>query len=110
MHRIRRFIGVALCALAGVTAALAQTSTATNLAPAAVSDQERLASLEKSLAEMRADLARLKGASTGASDATVAELERKIDVLGAEIEALKLGQPESPLGPKPRREPTRATA
>jgi F0F1-type ATP synthase membrane subunit c/vacuolar-type H+-ATPase subunit K len=94
MHRIRGFFGIALCALAGMTAALAQISTATNLAPA-VSEQARLADLEKSLAEMRADLAKLKNASTGASDATIAELTRKIDVLGAEIEAMKLGQAES---------------
>jgi hypothetical protein len=96
MHRFLRSIGITLCVVAGGTTALAKGSAAPPLAPAAVSDGARIADLEKSLAQTRAELARLEAASTGAPDATIAELERRIDILAAEIEAMKLGQAASP--------------
>ena len=64
MHRISRLFGVLSCALAAVTVFGAQTPPAPTLAPAVVSDEARIANLEKLLAQTRAELAALKAAST----------------------------------------------
>jgi hypothetical protein len=95
MHRIFGYIGTIVFALAAVTASFAENATAPLLAPA-VSTDEQIKNLEKLLAETRAELAALKAASKGGSDATIAEVERKIDILAAEIEALKVGEASEP--------------
>jgi hypothetical protein len=95
MHRIFGFIGIVVFALAAATSSFAENATAPLLAPA-VSTDERIANLEKLLAETRAELSALKAASKGGSDATIAEVERKIDILAAEIEALKVGEAAEP--------------
>jgi hypothetical protein len=82
--------------LVAATALFAQNVPAPTLAPAAVSTDERIANLEKLLAQTQADVAALKAAATGTSDAQIAELERKIGILAAEIEALKLGEAAEP--------------
>ena len=92
MHRILRLMSVASCVLALATVLFAQNAPAPTPAPVAASTEERIANLERLLAETRAELATLKTAATGASDAQLVELERKIDILGAEIETLKVGE------------------
>jgi hypothetical protein len=59
--------------------------------------EERLTRLEKLLAETRAELAAAKAAPATASDARLKEIERQIDVLTKEIEALRLGEAASPV-------------
>ena len=62
-------------------------------APAPGSPEERIQRLEKLLAETRAEVAALKAASGGsAQDAKLAEIERKIEILAQEIEAMKIGE------------------
>ena len=66
-------------------------AAASALAQAPPAD-ERIERLEKLLAETRAEVAALKAASTGGEiDARLAEIDRKIEILAAEIEAMKLG-------------------
>jgi hypothetical protein len=61
--------------------------------PPSASVEERLARLEKQLAETRAELAAAKGAAPAAAeDAHLKEIEQKIDVLTKEIEALWIGE------------------
>ena len=92
MHRFFGLSGIVLSGVVMATTSFAQNAPAPILAPAAVSANDRIANLEKLLAETRAELAALKAASKGGSEATIAELERKIDILGSEIEALKIGE------------------
>jgi len=96
MRRVSVRIGIGSCVLAAATALFAQNVPAPTLAPAAVSTDERIANLEKQLAETKAAIAALKAGSAGASDAQITELERKIDILGAEIESLKVGEAAEP--------------
>ena len=85
MHRsIRSTIAVSWV-LAAATVLFAQG------APAAAPADERIAAIERSLAQTREELAALKAASSGAADARVVELERKIDILAAEVETLRIG-------------------
>ncbi|MEX0880567.1 MAG: hypothetical protein WEB59_15225 [Thermoanaerobaculia bacterium] len=88
MRRLSRFISVCLYVAAAGAAALAQ-------APATA--DERIERLEKLLAETRAEVSALKAASTGgATDVKLAEIERKIDILAGEIEAMKIGEAATP--------------
>jgi hypothetical protein len=98
MRRFSRWIGVCSCVLAAATAVFAQSAPPPPPPPpgAAASAEARIAALEKLLAQTRAELATLKAASTGASDMQLAELDRKIDVLSAEIETLKVGEAAEP--------------
>ena len=71
-------------------AAAAQTQAP---APAPGSVEERIQKLEKLLSDTRAEIAALKAASAGtAVDAKLAEIERRIDILAQEIEAMKIGE------------------
>ena len=73
--------------------AAAQTPPEPAASEPALSPEERLKRLEKLLAETRAELAALKTSSSeAATQAKLAELERKIDVLTREIEKLKIGE------------------
>jgi hypothetical protein len=85
-----------LLLLAAATSLLAQNAPAPSPAVGGGTAEERVADLEKLLAQTREELAALKAASAGASGAQIAEIERKIDVLGAEIEALKVGEAAEP--------------
>jgi hypothetical protein len=96
MLRISRLLAIHALVLTTATASFAQSVPAP--APATVSVEERIANLEKLLAETRAELAKLQAASTGATDAQLVEIERKIDILSAEIEALKVGEAAEPPG------------
>ena len=67
--------------------------TPTPAATAPKSQEDRLNELEKLLAETRAELAALKASPTdAATQARLAELDRKIDILTREIEKLKIGE------------------
>jgi hypothetical protein len=94
MLRISRILSV--CAWA-VVAALAGAQTPE---PAGGSAEERLQRLERLLAETRAEVTALKAASAGSAlDAKLAEIERRIDILAQEIEAMKLGEAAPPAAP-----------
>lgn len=101
MRRIHRILSLGTCILAAAAStALAQTSSAPvpSPTPAAASPEERIQRLEKLLGETRAELAELKAASGGALDAKLAEIERRIDILAQEIEAMKIGEAAQPAG------------
>jgi len=86
-----RILTFALAAAAAVPLS-AQNDPAPSPAPAG-STEERIQRLEKLLADTRAEIAALKAASANsAPDAKLAEIERKIDVLAQEIEAMKMGE------------------
>jgi len=105
MHRVSRTLMAAVVALAGARAAAAQAPTpsptpAAAPATAPLSAEERMQRLEKLLAETRSELAQVKAASTSAAtDARLAEIERKVDILAQEIEAMKLGEAAVPAAP-----------
>ena len=81
-----------LLALALSVALPAQTPP-TPAPEAPLSPEERLKRLEKLLAETRADLDAMKAApADAATQARLAEVERKIDVLAQEIEKIKIGE------------------
>lgn len=62
-----------------------------------LSMEERLKRLERLLEETRAELAALKAApSDAATQARLAELDRKIDILTREIEKMKIGEAATP--------------
>lgn len=64
-----------------------------------VASKEDVKKLEQKLAELEKTIAELRAAEgTTAQQATVAELERKIEVLAQEIENLKLGEAASEAG------------
>jgi hypothetical protein len=98
MHRLSILPTVCACVLAGSLSAAAQTpapspTPAAASAPSPTSAEERIQRLEKLLAETRAELAAMKAASTtAATDAKLAEIERRIDILAQEIESMKLGE------------------
>jgi len=96
MRRASRWIGIGACVLAATTTLFAQNVPALNLAPAAVSADERIENLEKQLAQTQKEVAALKASATGTSEAQIAELERQIGILAAEIEALKVGEAAEP--------------
>ncbi len=114
MHRVSRTTLAVFFALAAALGAAAQTPTPspTPAAPAApLTPEERMQRLEKLLAETRSELAEIKAGSTSAAaDARLAEIERKVDILASEIEAMKLGEaaasgipaaaPEAPAAPR----------
>jgi len=120
--RPRRHISIGLCicgALALTFAAptvLAQAPPAATPAPAKAASQadvrERIERLEKLLAETRAELAALKAAAAVSADARLAEIERRLEILAREIEALRLGEaggaePARPETPAPAATPAR---
>ena len=84
MNRITRSTIVLSCVLAAATVLFAES------APAAASPDEKIAALERALAQTREELAALKVASAGVSPEQFVELERKIEILAAEVEALKI--------------------
>jgi hypothetical protein len=90
--------------------ALAQNAPAASAqsAPAPGSAEERIQRLEKLLAETRAEVAALKAAAGGVPDARLAEIERKIEILAQEIEAMKIG--EAAQGAPPPDQPAQAAA
>jgi hypothetical protein len=85
---------VALCHLSLTGPARAQAagaSTPSDSPP--MTQEERIKRLEELLAQTRAELAALKAAPTdAATQARLAELDRKIDILTREIEKLKIGE------------------
>jgi hypothetical protein len=113
MHSISRPSILAICLWAAASAGLAQSSSAPapTPTPAAASPEERIERLEKLLAQTRAELAALKAASSGAAlDVKLAEIERKIDILAAEIEAMKIGEAAQPSASVPAAEEAPKTA
>jgi hypothetical protein len=86
MHRVSRLLCLSLLVLAA--AAKGQDAPA----PSPATTEQRVERLEKLLAETRSELAAMKAASASAdADAKLAEIERKIDILGREI-AMKIGE------------------
>ena len=85
---------------AAASVAAGQTSAP---APAPGSFEERIQRLEKLLDDTRAELAAIKAQSQGAStsDARLAEIERRIDILAQEIEAMKIGEAAQAPGATP---------
>jgi hypothetical protein len=87
MYRVSRFLCLSLLVLT----AAAKAQDASPASPATT--EQRVERLEKLLAETRSELDAMKAASASAdSDAKLAEIERKIDILGREIEAMKIGE------------------
>ena len=80
-YRLRARLVVALVV---VSAALVATASR------AQTQEERLAELERIVAELRAEIAAAKDASPASPD--TAELERRIELVAAEIEKLRLGE------------------
>ena len=75
---------------AGVSRAQAPAPTPP---PSATTQEERIRQLERLLADTRAELDRLKAASSSAeTNAKLEELSRRIDILAHEIETLKMGE------------------
>jgi uncharacterized coiled-coil protein SlyX len=97
-------------AIAGGPVAFAQAPPPTPTPAAATgSAEERIQRLEKLLAETRAEVAALKAASgAAAQDAKLAEIERKIDILAQEIEAMKIGEAAQGAGHEPGEAPPQA--
>ena len=93
---------------AGTLIAAAAVGQSTAPAPAG-SAEERIQRLEKLVNDTRAEIAALKAASAnGANDARLAEIERRIDILAQEIEAMKIGeaaQAAAPAGSPPGEAP-----
>ncbi len=85
--------GLTVCAwLLVAAAATAQAPTPTPV-PGSGSVDERIQRLEKLLNDTRAEIAALQAASAGgATDAKLAEIQRRIDILAQEIEAMKMGE------------------
>ena len=91
--------GLFVCAWLLIAAAAAGTAQTAPPAPPpprlpSGSVDERIQRLERLLAETRAEVAALKAASAGSSTdaAKLAEIERRIDILAQEIEAMKIGE------------------
>jgi TolA-binding protein len=87
MRRVFRILAVLVLALGAAAVASAQA------APTPQSQEERLRQIEQLLADTRAELAKIKGSSTG--DTTAAqldELSRRIDILAREIQNMKMGE------------------
>jgi TolA-binding protein len=76
-------------AQAGAPGAPSPTPTPTSISG---STEERIQRLEKLLADTRAEIAALKAASGSSTDARLAEIERRIDILAQELEAMKIGE------------------
>ncbi len=95
MRPALRFLSVLSLALGVAAAAVAQAPPPPPApAPApALSPDERIQALEQLLAETRAELAKMKAASTSAeTNAKLEELSRRIDILAQEIQNLKMGE------------------
>jgi hypothetical protein len=89
MHRLIRFL-IPVLALAVSLTAAAQTPPAPAQTP---TPEQRIQQLEKLLADTRAELEKLKAASTSAeTNAKLEELSRRIDILAQEIQNLKMGE------------------
>ncbi len=58
----------------------------------AQSQEERLQALERQVAELRAAIAAVGAAGSSVATPTITELERRIELLAAELEKLKLGE------------------
>lgn len=92
MRPVLRFLSVLSLALGAASAAWAQAPPAPAPAPA-VSQEERIRQLEQLLADTRAELAKVKAASSSAeTNAKLDELSRRIDILAQEIQNLKMGE------------------
>ena len=88
-----RALAAALIALLCLPSAAEPQASASPPPAAPLSVEERLKRLEKLLEETRAELAALKAApSDAATQARLAELDRKIEILTREIEKMKLGE------------------
>jgi hypothetical protein len=94
MLRLSRFLMICLLAAFSAAAALAQAPSPTPT-PVPGSPEERIQKLEKLLADTRAEIAAIKASADATTEKRLAEIERRIDVLAAEIEAIKLGEAES---------------
>jgi hypothetical protein len=93
-RRILLVFGLAL----GAAATRAQTPTPTPQPEASATLEERIRQLEKLLADTRAELDKLKAASSSAeTNAKLDELSRRIDILAREIENLKIGEAAPPV-------------
>lgn len=90
---IRSLLALSLV-LGAAAAAVAQAPPAPMPTPAAaLSPEERIRQLEKLLADTRAELEKLKAASSSAeTNAKLEELARRIDILAQEIQNLKMGE------------------
>ena len=92
MRRVSRSLTAFIFAIGAAAIAPAQTPPAPN-PPAAMSSEERMRQFEQLLADTRADLAKIKAASTSAAtDAKLDELSRRIDILAQEIQNMKIGE------------------
>lgn len=91
--RSRGIAAACLLFLAGLTApAFSQTAAPSTGQSAVQSDNDRLQQLEREVAELKAEIAALKATSAAAESARIAEVERKLEVLAGEIEAMKIGE------------------
>jgi hypothetical protein len=110
MIRISRCLVFVLGLAAAATMAAQTNSAAPTPTPAPGSTEERIQRLEKLLAETRAEIAALKAASAGATDAKLAEIERRIDILAQEIEAMKIGEAAHGNAPETAEAPAQTAA
>ncbi len=107
MTRVAKFIVLAIALFIAVPAstvfAAANEDSAKSAASKPAQDtkalEDRIARLEKLLAETRSELAAARAgqpADKTAENARLAELEKNVEVLAKEIEALRLGEAEAP--------------
>jgi hypothetical protein len=93
MLAVLRGLGVAVCAGLLIASRLNAQAPSPSPTPVPGSLDERIQRLEKLLNDTRAEVAALKAASAaGDVDAKLAEIQRRIDILAQEIEALKIGE------------------
>ena len=92
MIRISKCLALVLWIAAARALAQDAAAASAQSAPAPGSAEERIQRLEKLLAETRTEVAALKAAAGSAVDAKLAEIERKIEILAQEIEAMKIGE------------------
>jgi len=93
MRRAIRFALTLSLLVGGSAAAVAQAPPPPAPDTSTLSPEERLKTLERLLADTRAELERLKASSTSAeTNARLEELSRRIDILAQEIQNLKMGE------------------
>jgi hypothetical protein len=93
MRPVLRFLSVLSLALGAAAAAQAREPAPTPTPAPAVSQEERIRQLEQLLADTRAELAKMKAASSSAEiNAKLDEMSRRMDILAQEIENLKMGE------------------
>ena len=98
MRPVPRFLVIVSLVFGLAASAAAQAPPAPTPVPApAPTQEERIRQLEQLLADTRAELAKLKAASSSAeTNAKLEELSRRIDILAREIENLKMGEAAPP--------------